>query len=350
MKNIRIHILALTALCLAFSLSAQVKVRSNGNVQIGPTNLQGTGADLEIIESGKTTETRLYVQSANTARYWALNSLYAYGFGIDNSGVGHIWKNINGPSALMTFNSRGNVGLSMSPFYRLDVNGTVRAFNFILGSDAQLKTDIEELDAQTASLSDLRGVQYHLKAELEQVARAKTEAGQSDFPSASDYKFNSENLRHFGFIAQEVREVYPELVYEDGEGVLGVDYIGFIPLLVEALQDQRAELAELKSELEALKQGGAQFAGLDKGAVLFQNHPNPFSHSTEIKYILPEARDKGEIMVFDLQGNFVKSYVLEGPGENSVTIDGGTLKPGMYLYSLIVNGEEVSTKRMILTK
>ena len=33
-----------------------------------------------------------------------------------------------------------------------------------------------------------------------------------------------------------------------------------------------------------------------------------------------------------------------------LTLNGSELEAGMYLYSLIVNGEEVSTKRMILTR
>lgn len=36
-------------------------------------------------------------------------------------------------------------------------------------------------------------------------------------------------------------------------------------------------------------------------------------------------------------------------GNIEVTIDGNTLLPGMYMYTLIVDGIEVNTKRMILT-
>lgn len=37
-------------------------------------------------------------------------------------------------------------------------------------------------------------------------------------------------------------------------------------------------------------------------------------------------------------------------GEASITIDGGSLNAGMYLYALIADGKVVDTKRMILTK
>lgn len=32
-----------------------------------------------------------------------------------------------------------------------------------------------------------------------------------------------DNRVHYGFIAQEVKEIYPELVYEDKDGILGID-------------------------------------------------------------------------------------------------------------------------------
>ncbi|GHT79595.1 hypothetical protein AGMMS50262_23490 [Bacteroidia bacterium] len=55
------------------------------------------------------------------------------------------------------------------------------------------------------------------------------------------------------------------------------------------------------------------------------------------------------ICIFDLQGTMLQKIDAQ-QGQNSVTIQGSTLQPGMYLYSLIADGQEVDTKRMILTK
>jgi len=41
---------------------------------------------------------------------------------------------------------------------------------------------------------------------------------------------------------------------------------------------------------------------------------------------------------------------MNGKGKQSVTINGNSLQPGMYLYALVIDGKEVDTKRMILTK
>ena len=41
---------------------------------------------------------------------------------------------------------------------------------------------------------------------------------------------------------------------------------------------------------------------------------------------------------------------LEDTGNGSVTINGGELSPGMYMYTLIVDGKEVDIRKMILTE
>jgi hypothetical protein len=69
----------------------------------------------------------------------------------------------------------------------------------------------------------------------------------------------------FGFVAQELETVFPELV-EDGaapgvnrEDVInykGVNYIGMVPVLTKAIQEQQTLINELKKRIEMLE-GGA---------------------------------------------------------------------------------------------
>jgi len=55
-------------------------------------------------------------------------------------------------------------------------------------------------------------------------------------------------------------------------------------------------------------------------------------------------------MIFDMQGSLLKTYTLTNRGSSSIEIYGGELKPGMYMYSLISDGKEIDTKKMILTE
>jgi hypothetical protein len=52
--------------------------------------------------------------------------------------------------------------------------------------------------------------------------------------------------KDLGVIAQEVQEVYPELVEERKNGMLAVNYNGLIPVLIEAVKELKAEIEELK--------------------------------------------------------------------------------------------------------
>jgi hypothetical protein len=61
------------------------------------------------------------------------------------------------------------------------------------------------------------------------------------------------NKRNFGFIAQEVKEVFPELVTVSPDGMFGVEYTGLISPLVKAIQELKSELDNVKAELATLK-------------------------------------------------------------------------------------------------
>ena len=79
---------------------------------------------------------------------------------------------------------------------------------------------------------------------------------------------------HYGLIAQEVREVLPEIVTGD-EGVdatLGLNYSELVPVLVQAVQEQQAEIeaqadqiADLEARLEALEEGQRSRSSLPGG-------------------------------------------------------------------------------------
>lgn len=83
---------------------------------------------------------------------------------------------------------------------------------------------------------------------------------------------------------------------------------------------------------------------------LYQNTPNPFSQSTEIRYDLPLETLQAVIYIYDMSGLQIASYSITELGSGSITIPAGNLQAGMYLYSLIADGQVIDTKQMILTK
>ena len=53
-----------------------------------------------------------------------------------------------------------------------------------------------------------------------------------------------------GFIAQEIQEIIPDLAIPGLNDKLAVNYIGVIPLLVEAIKTQQKQIDELKEKLK----------------------------------------------------------------------------------------------------
>jgi len=51
-----------------------------------------------------------------------------------------------------------------------------------------------------------------------------------------------------------------------------------------------------------------------------------------------------------LNGTQLRNYSISGPGNGSLTIEGGSLPAGSYLYTLIVDGKEAATRKMMLVK
>ena len=62
--------------------------------------------------------------------------------------------------------------------------------------------------------------------------------------------------RQYGFIAQEVENVYPNLVTtaNDEMKTKSVNYDGFIPVLVASVQELQKENALLRARIEKLEQ------------------------------------------------------------------------------------------------
>ncbi len=205
-----------------------------------------------------------------------------------------------------------------------------------------------------------------------------------------------DNKEHFGFIAQEIEKVIPQIVTDnvhpaqkDKKGNVivgeikykGVDYIEIIPYVVAAINEQQKIINNQKASIDSLKSQianccnnvqqtnnsiGTGNLGSSLGAsgntsgenntsgntiaTLFQNNPNPFSQQTSIQYFIPTNSQSASVVIFDLNGKLIKTISINNFGIGSVIINGNELNPGMFVYSLVVDGRIIDTKRMILTQ
>lgn len=162
----------------------------------------------------------------------------------------------------------------------------------------------------------------------------------------------------YGININVMREMFPDLVITTTDGKVYVDYMRMIPLLISAISELKAQidtpissgpiLSPMNDDLET---ASANTLGIDVVTPkLYQNAPNPFNSVTTIKYALPQDVNNAMLYVYDLQGAQKHAIEITERGENSVNITASKLPAGMYIYSLIADGKEIDTKRMILTK
>ena len=67
-----------------------------------------------------------------------------------------------------------------------------------------------------------------------------------------------EKGRQIGFIAQEVEKIFPELVKTDEKGYKSVNYIGVVPVLVEAVKAQNKKIDILSKENNAVQKENSE--------------------------------------------------------------------------------------------
>jgi len=159
---------------------------------------------------------------------------------------------------------------------------------------------------------------------------------------------------HYALDADRLEESFPDLVYEREDGSKVINYMEMIPLLVQGINELNAKIEVLEGQVSEGAAKKTRSATNKKASPLsqnklYQNTPNPFKEQTVIRFSLADDVQDAAICIFDMTGKTIKKFPISS-GMESVSIGGYELGEGMFLYSLVVNGQEIDTKRMIITK
>ena len=257
----------------------------------------------------------------------------------------------------------------------------------VLTSDQQFKTNIQPLSNAMDILNDLQPKTFN-------------------FDTTNFVDFNFESDQQMGLIAQEVEQVLPTIVSNhirpaqyDSLGIQtlpelaykGVEYEELIPLLIAGAQEQNgviesqdsiisAQQTEIDDLNDRLTQLENCLSGIlpflcqmnnsviqptqevvqeqlraaikvnlsDRNSIILnQNVPNPFAESTTITFSIPTSVQKAQIHFYDGQGKLINSVDIVERGNGQLNVFANDLSTGVYTYSLVADGQIVSTKRMV---
>jgi hypothetical protein len=213
------------------------KLHVRGDVLIDGQALSSYAAPLTVTHQGEGRQLAAYFSNPQDGNVevdvqWTGGTMLPWGWSLKAaSGMFTLGSIMVLPPAL-NITSTGNVGLGVtSPTYRLELPNTAapagrgRANSWTTYSSLRWKTNVQTIDQALDKVRQLRGVTF-------------------------DWK---DNGRHdIGLIAEEVGKVVPEVVdYEaNGENATSMDYSRLVALLVEALKEQDARIADLEQALD----------------------------------------------------------------------------------------------------
>ena len=252
-----------------------------------------------------------------------------------------------------------SLGIGRVPMdYEFEVNGDAGKTNggstWQILSDQRLKKDVSDFNDGLEVLTQIRPVWFKYNGK----------AG------------TNSNTQEIGILAQEMEKIAPYMIgnytykAEDGKKT---DYRSYnanalFYILVNSVQEQQTtietletENEDLKTRLERLENAMAQLlenrdATIEQqnikvsNAQLQQNEPNPFQNSTTIRYFIPEQVQTAEMRISDANGKIVKTVVIDARGQAQSNLQTDFLSAGNYFYTLVLDGQVLETKQMLLTK
>lgn len=340
-------------------------INGSANVSVGYGGLVQNDGNENVTVGVKSQNANTTGGSNSSVGSYALNNnngFYnsAFGRSADVTTAGFQYATAIGAFALCNNSNRVWLG---------DISSDVWTANSYNVSDGRFKKNIATDKVKGLDfIMQLRPVTYNFdgKGFTDYISKNMSEDSRK-LQLARDFS-KSDNLLQSGFIAQEVEQAAKTAGYTfsgvhapEGEtDTYGIAYQQFVVPLVKAVQEQQQMITDMKTLISQQQQ---QIADLQKTAAttginqlsansnamsMAQNEPNPFSAETVIKYNISEQAGNAYMAVYDLSGKQLSTIAISQKGNGSMTLTSDKLAPGIYIYSIFVDGKAIDSKRMIV--
>ncbi|WP_278705600.1 tail fiber domain-containing protein [Parabacteroides goldsteinii] len=378
----KLYLLIILISCLSITSKAQLRVLQNGRVQVGTLRLDGE--DPLNVTTMQVFGPHGDMRSGSKLTFGDFGQFPYNGWNVFIGEYGttdsdQLW--LHGKNGI--YLTRGGQASNIIAYYNpasnsnFVFNTNLRVNGVDITSDARLKENVQSLQNPLDLLSHVSGVTYNYKlSEInkyrepdkskfteEQSIQENTSDMQTSMDAASIEKANRDkqlqnvidrkeaeeaSRKRIGFLAQDVEKVLPELVKTDEDGVKSIDYIGFIPLLVESINEMRLTIQEQQNEIEmlqsllsvetksTLRSTSTGNPDMVEGAKLYNRA------GASVSYTLPSTFSNAYLQVFDISGRVVKKITLT-IANDIVDINPSEIGYGTFVYALYVDGQKADT-------
>lgn len=211
-------------------------------------------------------------------------------------------------------------------------HNSIEVAKVLNASDAKFKENISTLSNGSDIIMKLRPVSY-------------TWIDRSESQINALNRGIRENNRDYGFIAQEVEDVCPEIVETNEDGDKLVNYIALIPMLVETVQDLQLTVKNQQTLIEELIQNDNSLSSKIKSNQIISCSPSPTTDNITIKVnIRDDNTRKNHLTIRSIAGTLEKLIEIN---QSEVTESVADIDNGIHIVSLYVNDELCDSKRFI---
>ncbi len=247
-----------------------------------------------------------------------------------NATTNSIYSGINwvNDSATKTWAVKYN---GQDKFYVLG-SGQAYAYGWNTISDSTVKENIHQIKNALDKVLLLNGVTYNFKAAV---------SISGNIPQYKEFC----STRQMGLLAQSVERVAPEAVTTTGDGLKTVAYGNLVSLLVEAIKDEDKKVTRLQGQLDSSILSNKHIVNIPEETEI---NTYPINNAL-IHCYLPEQSRNAAILLFDMNGKLVKTLAVKEKGITDIVLPKKGLSAGMYYYSVVSNGKEIESRRLILT-
>ena len=377
----KIYLLTVLITCLCFTSNAQLRLLQNGRVQVGTLRTDPTEDPLNVttmqvfgpygdMRSGSKLTFGDFGQYPNQG--W---NVFIGEYGSDDTD--QLWLHGKRGIYLTTSGQANNIVAYYAPASNSNFifNTNLRVNGVNITSDARLKENIQTLQNPLNIVSQLNGVSYNYKlSEInkyrEQDASKFTEVQNMQNGISNELSLNTgltgkENedklyqnavdrkeaedasRKRIGFLAQDIEKVLPELVQTDENGVKSIDYIGFIPLIVESLKEMQQTIQAQQNEIDILQsllpeESKSLLRSTSTDNIVIEGAKLYNRAGSSVSYTLPSTFANAYLQVFDIAGRMLKKITLT-TANDIVEINPTEIGLGTFIYVLYVDGQKADT-------